>query len=111
LVPVSLIVAYGSCFARSVGNTARGHCHGGHGADIGDAASLGCNVRYALLTCVSLLAADHMRNSAGKIEPTFLPLHVGVTFALAPAFSLGARVRPAARLERSSQRDRSRRIG
>lgn len=108
LVPVSLIVAYGTCIARSVGNTARGHCHG---ADVGDAASLGRNVRYAMLICVSPLATDRMRNSVGKIEPIFLPLHVGVAFALAPGFSLGACIHPAARLECWSQRDRSRRIG
>jgi len=92
-----LVIVFGSYFARFVGNTLQGYCHG---ADIGDAELLGRVARYSILTFVVLLAIDHLDLGGGLIQQTFLILLAGVVFALALSFGLGGRDRAAQMIER-----------
>ncbi len=104
-----LILAFGTYFARFVGNAVASYLGGSGRAQ--EAEGLGRLSRYAILAFVFMIAIDQLDLGAGLIRTTFLIAFGGVVLALALAFGLGGRGWAAARLEEwwpSSRDDRER---
>jgi flagellar biosynthesis protein FliQ len=97
VIAALLILAFGTYFARFIGNAIVAYCR-----QIGmqDAELLGRVAQYALIVFVVLIALDHMNVGGDIIRQSFLILLAGVVFALALAFGIGGRQWAAAMLER-----------
>lgn len=96
LVVALLVLAFGSYFARFVGNAIASYC-----ASIGVRGSSGIGrlARYAVLAFVAIVALDQLDIGGAIVREAFLIVLAGLVFALALAFGLGGRKWAAARLE------------
>jgi hypothetical protein len=92
-----LILAFGSYFARFIGNAITAYCRNVH---IQDAELLGRLAQYAIVTFVVLIALDQVNIGGDIVRQSFLIILAGVVFALALAFGLGGREWAAELLER-----------
>lgn len=92
-----LILAFGTYFARFIGNSVIAYCK-----NIGmqDAALLGKLAQYAIVTFVVLIALDQVNVGGEFVRESFLIILAGVVFALALAFGLGAQKWAAGHIER-----------
>lgn len=96
LVVALLILAFGTYFARFVGNAVLTYCHG---AGVQDADLLGRIARYAVMAFVVLIALDQLDIGGAIVRQAFLIVLAGLVLALALAFGLGGKDWAAARLE------------
>jgi len=92
-----LILAFGSYFARFVGNSVITYCKN---VDIQDADFLGKLAQYAIMAFVVLIALDQIEVGGDIVRQTFLIVLAGIVFALALAFGIGGKDWAAERLER-----------
>ena len=92
-----LILAFGSYFARFVGNSVITYCKN---VDIQDADFLGRLAQYAIMAFVVLIALDQIEVGGDIVRQTFLIVLAGIVFALALAFGIGGKDWAAERLER-----------
>ena len=92
-----LILAFGSYFAKFVGQSICAYLRNVH---LQDAELLGNLARYAILTFVVLIALDQVGIGGDIVRQTFLIVLAGIIFALALAFGLGGREWAAELLER-----------
>src|SRR5437868_4874559 len=74
-----LILAFGSYFARFIGNAISVYCRNIHAQD---AELLGRLAQYAILAFVVLIALDQVNVGGDIVRQTFLILLAGVVFAL-----------------------------
>jgi len=91
-----LILAFGSYFARFVGQALAAYLRG---IGLSDGEMLGRLARYAITAFVLIIALDHLDIGGTIVRTTFLILLSGVVFAVALAFGLGGKDWAAARLE------------
>ncbi len=91
-----LILAFGTYFARFVGNAVVTYCRG---IGVRDAVPLGTLARYAIMAFVIMIAFDEMDIGGAFLVNAFLIVLGGVVLAMALAFGLGGREWAAARLE------------
>lgn len=91
-----LILAFGSYFARFVGNTVTAY---GHKSRLQDAALLGKVAQYAVVIFVVLIALDQLKVGGDIVRQSFLIILGGVVFAVALAFGLGGKEWAAERIE------------
>lgn len=91
-----LVLAFGSYFARFVGETVRTYCRN---IKLPEAALLGKLAQYPIMIFVVLIALDQIRIGGDIIRQSFLVILTGVVFALALAFGLGGREWAAERIE------------
>ncbi len=96
IVVALLILAFGTYFARFVGNAVGSYFVS---SGVSDGHSLGRLARYGILGFVLMIAIDQLDLGAGLIRTTFLIAFGGLVAALALAFGLGGRNWAAARLE------------
>ena len=101
-----LILAFGSYFARFVGNSVLTYCKN---VDIQDADFLGKLAQYAIMAFVVLIALDQIEVGGDIVRQTFLIVLAGIVFALALAFGIGGKDWAAERLERWWPRKTNRR--
>jgi hypothetical protein len=92
-----LILAFGTYFARFVGNAVITYCCG---IGVQDADLLGRVAQYAILAFVLMIALDQMEIGGTIVRHSFRILLGGLVFGVALAFGLGGREWAAARLER-----------
>jgi len=97
-----LIVAFGTYFARFVGDTVGTYCRNAH---FQDAELLGRLTRYAILAFVLVIALDHLNLGVDIVRESFLIVLAGVVLALALAFGLGGQRWAAGLLERWWRKD------
>lgn len=97
IIVALLILAFGTYFARFVGNAVITYCRG---IDLQDADLLGRLAQYAILAFVLMIALDQMDIGGAIVRHSFLIILGGLVFAIALAFGLGGREWAAARLER-----------
>lgn len=83
-----LILAFGTYFARFIGNTIVTYCRN---VGVRDADVLGSIAQYALVVFVVLIALDQMSVGGDIIRQSFLILLAGAVFALALAFGIGGK--------------------
>ncbi len=101
-----LILAFGSYFARFLGNAVYTYCEN---AGIRDGDALARLARYAIMAFVVMIALDQMEVGGTILHDAFLIVLGGLILALALAFGLGGREWAAARLEEwwpTSKRDK-----
>jgi len=98
-----LIVAFGTYFARFIGETITTYCRN---VGIQDADMLGKLARYALLAFVMVIALDQMSLGVDIVRESFLIVLAGVMLGLALAFGLGGQRWAAGLLERWWRRDK-----
>ncbi|MDQ0571073.1 hypothetical protein QFZ42_002907 [Variovorax paradoxus] len=92
-----LVLAFGSYFARFVGEAVSSYFRG---AQLRDAALLGQIARYAVMAFVILIALDQVKVGGDIVRESFLVVLAGVVFALALAFGLAGKDWAAAQIER-----------
>lgn len=92
-----LILAFGSYFARFIGNAITAYCRNIH---IQDADLLGKLAQYAIVTFVVLIALDQVNIGGDIVRQSFLIVLAGLVFALALAFGIGGKDWAAELLER-----------
>ena len=92
-----LILAFGSYFARFIGNAITAYCRNVH---IQDAELLGRLAQYAIVTFVVLIALDQVNIGGDIVRQSFLIVLAGLVFALALAFGIGGKDWAAELLER-----------
>lgn len=97
VVVALLILAFGTYFARFVGNAVVTYCRG---IGVRDAEALGRLARYAILAFVIMIALDEIEIGGAILTNAFLIILMGFVLAMALAFGLGGREWAAARLER-----------
>lgn len=98
-----LVLAFGSYFARFVGDTVTTY---GRNIKLQDAVFLGKLAQYAIMVFVVLIALDQIKVGGDIIRESFLVILAGVVFALALAFGLGGRDWAAERIEQWWPRER-----
>ena len=98
-----LVIAFGSYFARFVGDTVVTYCRN---VKLQDAVFLGRLAQYAIMVFVVLIALDQIRVGGDIVRQSFLVILGGVVFALALAFGLGGKDWAADRIEQWWPRDR-----
>ncbi|MDM0087491.1 MULTISPECIES: hypothetical protein [unclassified Variovorax] len=109
-----LVLAFGSYFARFIGDTVTTYCRN---VKMQDALLLGKLAQYAVLAFVVLIALDQIKVGGDIIRESFLILLGGVVFAIALAFGLGGKDWAAERIEEwwprrgQSLKDRADRLG
>jgi hypothetical protein len=91
-----LVLAFGSYFARFVGDTVLAYCRN---IKLQDAAFLGKLAQYAIMVFVILIALDQIKVGGDIVRESFLVILAGIVFALALAFGLGAKDWAAERIE------------
>ena len=96
LVVALLILAFGSYFARFVGNAVVTYSRG---IGVRDADPLGRLARYVVLVFVIMLALDELNIGGAILANAFLIVLGGFVLAMALAFGLGGREWAAQRLE------------
>lgn len=97
LIVALVIVAFGSYFARFIGNAVETYCRG---VALRDGPALGRLARYAVTVFVLMIALDYLDIGGAIVRQSFLILLGGAVLALALAFGLGGRGWAAAQLER-----------
>ena len=98
-----VILAFGSYFARFIGDTVLTYCRN---IALQDAELLSRLARYAILAFVVLMALDHLNIGGDIVRDSFLIVLAGFVFALALAFGLGGKDWAAERIERWWPRER-----
>jgi hypothetical protein len=98
-----VIVAFGTYFARFIGETVMTYCRN---VEIQDADLLARLARYAILAFVLVIALDQMSLGVDIVRESFLIVLAGVVLALALAFGLGGQRWAAGLLERWWRKDR-----
>ena len=83
-----VVLAFGSYFARFIGDTVVAYCRS---AGMQDSAFLGKLAQYAVMVFVILIALDQVRIGGDIVRQSFLIILAGVVFALALAFGLGGK--------------------
>jgi hypothetical protein len=91
-----LVLAFGSYFARFVGDTVTAY---GRNVKLQDAVFLGKLAQYAIMVFVVLIALDQIKVGGDIVRESFLVILAGVVFALALAFGLGGKDWAAERIE------------
>lgn len=99
-----LVLAFGSYFARLVGDTVAAYCRT---IKLEGAAFLGKLARSAVMVFVVLIALDQIKVGGDIVRQSFLIILAGCVFALSLAFGLGARGWAADRIEQWWPRDRT----
>lgn len=94
------VLAFGSYFARFVGNTVVSSLK------LPDASLLGKLAQYAIMAFVVLIALEQIKVGGDIIRESFLVILAGIVFALALAFGLGGRDWAAERIEHWWPRDK-----
>ncbi len=97
-----LVLAFGSYFARFVGDTVVTYCRN---IKLQDASLLGKIAQYAIMVFVVMIALDHVKVGGDIVRESFLVLLAGVVLALALAFGLGGKDWAAERIEHWWPRD------
>jgi hypothetical protein len=92
-----LVLAFGSYFARFVGDTVVTYCRN---INLQDAGFLGKLAQYAIMIFVILIALDHIKIGGDIVRESFLVILAGIVFALALAFGIGGKDWAAERIER-----------
>ncbi len=92
-----LVLAFGSYFARFVGEAVASYLRG---VQMRDAALLGRIARYAVMAFVILIALDQVKVGGDIVRESFLVVLAGVVFALALAFGLAGKDWAATQIER-----------
>ncbi|MET3441510.1 hypothetical protein ABIC94_002268 [Variovorax paradoxus] len=92
-----LVLAFGSYFARFVGEAVSSYFRG---AQLRDAVLLGQIARYAVMAFVILIALDQIKVGGDIVRESFLVVLAGVVFALALAFGLAGKDWAAEQIER-----------
>ena len=92
-----VILAFGSYFARFIGNALGAYAKK---LQLQDAELLGRLAQYAVVTFVVLIALDQMNIGGDIVRQTFLIVLAGVVLALALAFGVGGKDWAAELLER-----------
>ncbi|CAN7360350.1 mechanosensitive ion channel family protein [Variovorax paradoxus] len=92
-----LVLAFGSYFARFVGEAVSSYFRG---AQLRDAMLLGQIARYAVMAFVILIALDQVKVGGDIVRESFLVILAGVVFALALAFGLAGKDWAAEQIER-----------
>lgn len=92
-----LVLAFGSYFARFVGDTVATYCHN---IELQDAAFLGKLAQYAIMVFVVLIALDQIQVGGDMLRESFLVILAGIVFAFALAFGLGGKDWAAQRIAR-----------
>jgi hypothetical protein len=88
-----LVLAFGSYFARFVGNSVVSS------TKLADARLLGKLAQYAIMLFVIMIALDQVKVGGDIIRESFLVILAGIVFALALAFGLGGKDWAAERIE------------
>lgn len=83
-----LVLAFGSYFARFVGDAVVTYCRN---IKLQDAAFLGKLAQYAIMVFVVLIALDQIQVGGDIVRQSFLVILAGFVFALALAFGLGGK--------------------
>ncbi|MBT2325465.1 hypothetical protein J7E62_24335 [Variovorax paradoxus] len=102
-----MVLAFGSYFARFVGDTVTTY---GRNAKLQDAVFLGKLAQYAIMVFVVLIALDQIKVGGDIVRESFLVILAGVVFALALAFGLGGKDWAAERIEQWWPRERKKRM-
>ena len=92
-----VILAFGSYFARFIGDTVLTYCRN---IALQDAELLSKLARYAILAFVVLMALDHLNIGGDIVRDSFLIVLAGFVFAFALAFGLGGKDWAAQQIER-----------
>ncbi len=100
-----LILAFGSYFARFIGDTVRAYCRN---IKLQDADFFGRLAQYAIVAFVVLIALDHLNIGGDILRQSFLVILGGAVFAVALAFGIGGKDWAAERIEEWWPRNRSR---
>ena len=98
-----LVLAFGSYFARFVGDAVVTYCRN---IKLQDAALLGKVAQYAIMVFVVMIALDQIKVGGDVVRQSFPVILAGVVFALALAFGLGGKDWAAERIEHWWPRDR-----
>ncbi|MBU2287429.1 MAG: hypothetical protein KKC85_13445, partial [Gammaproteobacteria bacterium] len=91
-----LVLAFGSYFARFVGDTVRTYFRN---IKFQDAAFLGQVAQWAIMVFVVLIALDQIKVGGDIVRQSFLVILGGVVFAFALAFGIGGKDWAAERIE------------
>lgn len=97
IIVALLILAFGTYFARFIGNAVIAYCRN---VGLRDGDLLGTIAQYALIAFAVLIALDQMSVGGDIVRQSFLILLAGVVFALSLAFGLGGRRWAARMLDR-----------
>jgi len=98
-----LVLAFGSYFARFVGDAVVTYCRN---IKLQDATFLGKLAQYAIMVFVVLIALDQIKVGGDIVRQSFLVILGGIVFALALAFGLGGKDWAAERIEQWWPRDK-----
>lgn len=98
-----LILAFGSYFARFVGDAVQAYCRS---VGIREGGLLGKFAQYAIMAFVVLITLEQLNIGGNIVRISFLILIGGIVLALALAFGLGGRDLAARMLERWAPKDR-----
>ncbi len=98
-----LVLAFGSYFARFVGDTVRTYFRN---VKLQDATFLGKVAQWAIMVFVVLIALDQIKVGGDIVRQSFLVILGGVVFALALAFGLGGKDWAQERIEQWWPRDK-----
>jgi hypothetical protein len=91
-----LVLAFGSYFARFIGDTVTSYCRN---IKLQDAVFVGKLAQYAVMVFVVLIALDQIKVGGDIVRESFLVILGGIVFALALAFGLGGKDWAAERIE------------
>jgi hypothetical protein len=83
-----LVLAFGSYFARFVGDAVTAYCRN---IKLQDAVFLGKLAQYAIMVFVVLIALDQTQVGGDIVRESFLVILAGIVFAFALAFGLGGK--------------------
>jgi len=83
-----LVLAFGSYFARFVGDAVAAYCRN---VKLQDADFLGKLAQYAIMVFVILIALDQIQVGGDIVRESFLVILAGIVFAFALAFGLGGK--------------------
>jgi hypothetical protein len=98
-----LVLAFGSYFAKFVGDTVRTYFRN---VKLQDAMFLGKLAQYAIMIFVVLIALDQIKVGGDIVRESFLVILGGIVFAFALAFGIGGKDWAAERIEEWWPRDK-----